>query len=35
MELSQRFQKHWDSPKKRWDRVKIPISAFFLDASNR
>ena len=27
--LSQRFQNRWDSPKKRWDRVKIPIPAFF------
>ena len=27
--LSQRFEKRWDSPKKRWDRVKIPIPAFF------
>ena len=27
--LSQRFQNHWDSPKKRWDRVKIPIPVFF------
>ena len=30
--LSQRFQKRWDSPKKRWDRVKIPILAFFFPA---
>ena len=29
MGLSQRFQNRWDSPKKRWDRVKIPIPAFF------
>ena len=27
--LSQRFEKRWDSPKKRWDKVKIPIPAFF------
>ena len=27
--LSQRFQTRWDSPKKHWDRVKIPIPAFF------
>ena len=27
--LSQHFEKRWDSPKKRWDRVKIPIPAFF------
>ena len=31
-ELSQRFQNRWDSPKKRWDRVKIPIPAFFFPA---
>ena len=30
--LSQRFEKCWDSPKKRWDRVKIPIPAFFFSA---
>ena len=30
--LSQRFEKCWDSPKKRWDRVKIPIPAFFFPA---
>ena len=30
--LSQRFQNRWDSPKKRWDRVKIPIPAFFFPA---
>ena len=29
MGLSQRFQNRWDSPKKRWDSVKIPIPAFF------
>ena len=34
--LSQRFQNRWDSPRKRWDRVKIPILAFFFpSASNR
>ena len=27
-----RFEKRWDSPKKRWDRVKIPIPAFFSPA---
>ena len=30
--LSQRFEKRWDSPKKRWDRVKIPIPTFFFPA---
>ena len=30
--LSQRFQNRWDSPKKRWDRVKIPIPVFFSPA---
>ena len=30
--LSQRFQNRWDSPRKRWDRVKIPIPAFFFPA---
>ena len=29
MGLSQRFQNCWDSPKKRWDKVKIPFAAFF------
>ena len=33
--LSQRFEKRWDSPKKRWDRVKIPIRRFFPSASDR
>ena len=34
--LSQRFEKRWDSPKKRWDRVKIPIPVFFFpNASDR
>ena len=30
--LSQRFQKRWDSPKKRWDRSLFPIPAFFFPA---
>ena len=30
--LFQRFQNRWDSPKKRWDTVKIPISTFFFPA---
>ena len=27
--LSQRFQNCWDSPRKHWNRVKIPILVFF------
>ena len=34
MGLSQRFEKRWDSPKKRWDRVKIPIPAFFFPGAS-
>ena len=30
--LSQCFQKRCDSPKKHWDKVKIPILAFFFPA---
>ena len=30
--LSQRFENHWDSPKKHWDKVKILILAFFVPA---
>ena len=30
--LSQRFENRWDIPKKHWDRVKIPIPAFFFPA---
>ena len=32
MGLSQCFEKRWDSPKKRLDRVKIPILVFFFPA---
>ena len=34
MGLSQHFQNRWDSPKKRWDRVKIPIPAFFFPGAS-